>query len=70
MSSKAILGLSPREKPLTESVNYITRFEELNDKQFDGKQTWSLDELRDLLVKALSYVMGIIGARIANKLPG
>ena len=67
---KSYLGNLTKGKPLTDSVSYISRFNDLADTQFAGKQPWTLEQLRDVLVKALHHVINLIGARIANKQPG
>lgn len=42
----------------------------MTETQFAGPKPWTLEEFRDLLVKAIAHIMGLIGARIANKEPG
>jgi hypothetical protein len=67
---KSYLGYITKGKKLTESVSYIQRFEELADKNFEGKDFWTLEDFRDLFVKILNYLMSLIGGRIAGKKPG
>ena len=38
--------------------------------QFAGKKPWTVEELRDVLVKTLGYIMQEIGGKIAMKQPG
>ena len=67
---KGYLGYITKGKPLTESLSYIGRLQDMSDTKFVGKNPWSIEELRDLLVKAVGHVVGIIGARISSKKPG
>ena len=67
---KNYLGYVTKGKTLTDSVRYIARIQELNETQFAGKTSWTLEEIRDVLVKAIGYVVGVIGARISNKEEG
>lgn len=67
---KNYLGYVTKGKTLTDSVRYIARIQELNETQFAGKTSWTLEEMRDVLVKAIGYVVGVIGARISNKEEG
>jgi len=67
---KGYLGHLTKGKSLADSVKYITRIQELSDTQFTGKKPWTVEELRDLLIRALGHVVGLIGARIASKQPG
>ncbi len=64
---KNYLGYLTKGKPLTDSVKYIARFQDLAETQFAGKKSWTLGEARDVLVKSIAHVVGIIGARISNK---
>jgi len=66
---KSYLGHVTKGKPLSDSVSYISRFQELSEKQFAGSQPWALDELRDVLIRGIGHVAGQIGERIANKQP-
>jgi hypothetical protein len=67
---KGYLGYITKGKPLTESISYIARLQDLSETKFVGKNPWSVEELRDLLVKAVGHIVGIIGARIGSKRPG
>lgn len=67
---KNYLGHVTKGKPLTDSVKYIARIAELAETQFAGKTSWTLQELRDVLIKAIGHVVGIIGARISAKEEG
>lgn len=67
---KSYLGHVTKGKPLSDSVSYIARFQELSDKQFAGNSPWTIEELRDVLIRAIGHIAGLIGARIANKQPG
>jgi hypothetical protein len=67
---KSYLGHMTKGKPLADSVSYISRFQELSEKQFAGNQPWSVEELRDVIVRGIGYVASQIGTRIANKQPG
>lgn len=67
---KSYLGHMTKGKPLADSVSYISRFQELSEKQFAGNQPWSIEELRDAIVRGIGYVASQIGTRIANKQPG
>lgn len=64
---KNYLGHITKGRSLTESVKYITRIPELAEVQFAGKTSWSLQELKDVLIKSIGHVVGIIGARISAK---
>lgn len=67
---KNYIGHMTKGKPLAESVKYISRISELAETQFAGKKSWSLTELRDVLIKAIGHIVSIIGARISEKQPG
>jgi len=67
---KGYVGFITKGKSLAESVNYIGRFGELEEKRFVGKEAWTLEELRDLLVKTLKHLLTVIAGRIANKKEG
>ena len=67
---KSYLGHLTKGKSLTESVSYITRFPEVAELQFAGNKPWTVYELRDVLVKVLSYLFEMIGGRVASKKPG
>ena len=66
---KSYLGFVTKGKKPTDSVKYITRFEEVSGLQLAGKNPWTLDELRDVLVKTLSDIIQEVGGRIASKKP-
>ncbi len=64
---KNYLGFITKGKPLADSVKYIARIQDLADTQFTGKNPWTLEELRNVLVRSLGHIVGVIGARISNK---
>ena len=64
---KGYLGHITQGKPLNESIRYIARFSDLQQTLFVGKNPWTLQEIRDLLVKTLNYLVSLIGGRIASK---
>ena len=40
---KSYLGHITKGKPLTESVKYILRFEDIAEKEFSGKNPWTVE---------------------------
>ena len=40
---KSYLGYLTKGKPLTDSVKYIARFQDLADVQFAGKKPWTIE---------------------------
>lgn len=54
-------------KVLQHSVEYINRFEELQDTRFYGKQEWKTVELRDAMIRSINYLVGLIVSRMMNK---
>ena len=66
---KSYLGYVTKGKKLTDSVKYISRFEEVADLQLSGKKSWTIEELRDVLVKTLRNLIQEIGGVIAGKAP-
>lgn len=67
---KSYLNYVTKGKPLADSVKYIARFQDLSAVSFTGKNTWTVQQLRDLVVRALSYIIGLVGTRIAGKEKG
>ena len=67
---KSYLGHITKGKPLTYSVEYIARLQDLSEVEFAGKKPWTIEDLRDVLAKTLGHVIGIIGGRISDKQPG
>ena len=67
---KGYLGHITKGKPLADSIKYINRFQELSEVQFAGKKPWTLEEFRDVLIRSINYIVGLIGTRIASKEPG
>ena len=67
---KSYLGYMTKGKPLTESLQYLSRLQELNDKQFSGKESWTLMDLRDAVARAVGHIVTVIGNRISNKEKG
>ena len=67
---KSYIGFITKGKSLTDSVKYIARIQELSDVRFAGKNAWTVEEFRDLLVRGIGYVMSHITGRIASKEQG
>lgn len=67
---KSYIGFITKGKSLTDSVKYIARIQELSDVRFAGKNPWTVEEFRDLLVRAIGYVISKIAGRIASKEQG
>lgn len=62
---KSYLGYITKGKPLTESVKYMERFQDISDFQLSGSDPWTIQELRDVLVKTLSLIIQEIGQRMS-----
>lgn len=67
---KSYIGYLTKGTPLTDSVKFIERIQDVSELQFAGKQAWSVEEMRDVFVKTLAYLIGVISGRMANKEPG
>jgi len=67
---KSYGGHMLKGKPLTDCVSYIAKFGEVAEINFAGKQPWTLPDLRNLLLKSINYIIGVITARLGDKLPG
>ena len=64
---KSYLNHITKGKQLADSVKYIERFQELSESQFAGNKPWTVEELRDVLLKSLSHLVQFIGGRMASK---
>lgn len=67
---KSYVGLLTKNKPLTDSVSYLSSFPTLDDVKFYGKSAWTVEDLRTVLLKSIQYVLGVITSRLSNKQPG
>ena len=67
---KSYGGFMTKGKPLPDSLKYIEKFQDLSDVQFSGNKPWTMEEMRDTIIKTLSYLLQEIGTRIANKSEG
>jgi hypothetical protein len=67
---KSYIGLLTKNKPLTDSVKYLTLFPSLSETKFFGKSAWTIEDLRTVFLKAIQHILGVITTRLANKQPG
>jgi hypothetical protein len=67
---KSYLAYLAKKKVPSDSVKYITRFELLTNVRFTGGNDWTVEELRDLLVKSLAHVLGVVVKKIQGKSAG
>jgi hypothetical protein len=57
-------------KPLTDSVKYIARLQDLSDVSFTGNSSWTLNELKDMLAKAINHLISQIATQLTNRKQG
>ena len=67
---KSYLGWITKGKPLNDSVKYLSCFDEIREMKFEGKSLWKLQELKDVVLKTLSYIIELVGGKMAGKKEG